>query len=160
MKKIAFCLMFAVSGAAVASDTWFEVSGVSKHLQKSTYTWKGETKKFNETNIGLGLAKEVHDNVELKVGFYENSYNKTSKYAAGFVHANMTYGDFKVKPGVVAGVVTGYDETPELANKVQPIAYAVIAVEYKSVRVNVGYLPSRLVGGNTDVATIQFGFKF
>jgi hypothetical protein len=160
MKKVLVAaLSLAAISSANAGDMWVEINGLSRHIGGDTYTWQGETKKYNEVNPGLGLGIPLHKNIEAKVGFYENSYDITSAYAGGFFHLNMNLGELKVEPGVTLGVVTGYSETVEQAMRVQPIGYLNVQVGYRGVRLGVGYLPSRLAGGDVDVVTLNLGLR-
>ena len=157
--KMKFVALMMIAGSATAGDVWVDMNGVSKHIGAEEYTFNGETKKFNEINRGLGVGVEVHKNVEVTAGFYENSYYKNTVYVGSRLFLNYKVGEVKIKPGVLIGAVTGYDDTVEQAKKLQPIGYATLSVEYENVRVGFGYLPSRAVGGNADVFMVQLGFK-
>jgi len=155
MKKV---LVAAISLAAISSanagDMWVDINGFSRHFGADTYEWQGETKEYKEVNPGLGLGIPVHEYIEGKVGWYDNSYDMTSAYAGGFFHLNINIDDFKIEPGGFLGVVTGYSETPEQANKVQIIGMPQVQISYKSVRVGLGYLPGPIPAG-----TLNFGLR-
>lgn len=65
---------------------------------------------LNQHNPGLGLTYSFSPDWSGSLGFYENSYRKTSAYAlANWTpwHASLP-GDFSLAAGVTAGLVSGY----------------------------------------------------
>ena len=87
----------------------------SKHMQ---------TSGLNEVNFGVGYGRTLGGHTEARVGVYNNSYERTSVYAAVSVHTNGY-----VQAGVLGGVVTGYNNTPVGAGPVTPYALPTSAVQ-------------------------------
>lgn len=156
---------------AFADDTFLDVNLASKHFgtivcDPHVYDC---AKYPNQSNLGLGLSTKVSQfddgegvrfAIDVKVGFYNNTFYKNSVY--GLVNLRgmdpMKLGS--VRPGLVLGLVTGYNDTPQQASTLMPILMPNVAVGLsKKTEVMFGYLPSRMFGGNVDVLTVQLQYQ-
>lgn len=110
----------------------------SKH-ENPTY---GANQYYNEDNDGFGITYGYSDNVDLKFGFFENSYYQETYYA-GFVLNKDYYlfNDFVISPGVGFIFATGYDDTPMDAPGVAPVIHPSISFGHRTLRSTIGYLP-------------------
>lgn len=159
---LAFALLLtSLDVRAQKGDLWLDMNVTSWHSNE-TYTWKGNTKKYNSDNIGLGLSYEVEDWYEVKVGVYDNSYYKTTVYGGVNVKHDLAASrNWTIAPGLTAGVVTGYNDTPMHAAAIAPILLPNVELGYDQWRAVVGFIPVRAFGfGNTDVITVQVSAKF
>ena len=82
-------------------DYSLNVNGKSKHL--------GADVKYNEDNPALGLLAEK-DGEFLTAGGYKNSFGDPSYYLGGGVKKRYGGKDFYIEPGILAGLVTGYED--------------------------------------------------
>jgi len=155
MNKIILLAILASSTLhAGQGDTWINVHLGSNHLNLDTYIDEGVTREFNEQNLGLGISHEFIETLDLRVGFFDNSYHKTSFYLAGSVHTSYK------KPIALAlqiGMATGYDNTPVGENNVVPFILPTISVNIKSFRGELGYIPWI---EDTSIVTFTMGYKF
>lgn len=171
LASIAITSMFATTAALAESPReWsLDVNGLSKHSE-SRYDDDGVSREYNETNLGLGASidwREWRDLVrrsawtqwiddagidaDLKIGFFDNSYDDTSFYAGSFFHKDLGSGNWRFAPGVTVLLMSGYDDTPEDAPTVFPIAVFGLEVGHRALKLNIGYVP----WGEVDVATVQ-----
>lgn len=152
----------AVSSIAHAEqgDVWVDVNGLSKHYGGRDYFCDdGVCKKKNEVNPGVGVGYEVRDWAELKLGFYKNTYYATTTYAGVNFKKDFNVGPTIVSPGVMFGVVTGYERVSD--NVVNLAGSLNLSTTYERVRVTVGYTPlKQVIGKGNDVITLNVGFKF
>lgn len=142
-------------------DTWLDLNLTSFHTEQH-YWWEGEMRRYNNRNLGLGFTHEFADWLEVKGGFFENSYDKTSVYAVvGLDYDLVKSKRWVLAPGVAGGFVTGYDDTPEQADTVAPWGMLSMTIGYANRwRLNLGYLPSRLFDvGTVDLVTVQVGIR-
>ena len=145
-------LLVSVQIQALEQGEWnFDLNVASKHSEESYGS--GD---YNEENWGLGASYGYWDNLDLKFGFFENSYDKTSVYAGAFYHKDFYFGDWTVAPGVGLLLATGYDDTPENAPVVAPILMPAITFGHRAVKANVGLIPF----GQVKAATLQLQFNF
>jgi hypothetical protein len=190
MKSLLFLVLILWAGMASANDVFIDVNGFSKHSQGSYITdcattttpkskshGKGHGKghggttstscgseKFNSQNGGLGLTYSMTKHFDAKVGFYDNSYYRTSWYAGVNAKYDFNYGKFSISPGVMVGGATGYDNTPMYGDVVQLIAIPNVKMAYGPIGMTLGYIPKSPVGTNKDevqvsVVTLQFNVK-
>ena len=161
------------SAQAVASDNFgrwsVDINGVSKHSE-NRYFEDGQSRKYNETNMGLGGSvewlgwnrlvrqspwtqwiAEARIDVDIKAGFFDNSYDETSFYAGPFFHRDMGTEDWKFAPGLAVLMVTGYDDTPEDAPPIFPLPVFSLEFGHKALKFNLGYIP----WGEVDLFTLQ-----
>jgi hypothetical protein len=170
MKKFIFATIVIFTTAtsipawADSGQLWLDINVTSIH-GKDTWEYNGKEGAYNENNFGLGLGYQVSDFGEWKIGFYENSYNKTSVYAGMRFRTNLLLGFIEdptwvFAPGLTLGVITGYNDTPEEARALNPVILPSIDIGHRSIgRMNVGFLPATGVNG-THLITFQFGVGF
>lgn len=150
---------FAATPAA--NDVWIDLNVGSKHSEKS-YVWQGRTQSFNEANWGLGATYGLRDWCDVKAGWFENSYDKTSLYVLVNPKWELSpRSHWSVAPGFALGLVSGYQHTPERTAAVAPWGMLTLSLGFNERwRVNLGYIPSRLfVSNSIDVATLQLSIK-
>src|SRR4030066_1093964 len=97
-------------GVAEAQDVFLDVNGLSKPRQE-TFVYQGQQETFNGDNAGLGVTAALSKHIDLKVGFYDNSYFHTTVYGGGNVKTEFSFGQIKFAPGVTGGLAPGYDNT-------------------------------------------------
>jgi hypothetical protein len=147
--------------SAAKGDFWLDLNVGSKHSEKN-YVWQGRRNSFNESNLGLGATYQLKTWCDVKAGWFDNSYDRTSIYA--LVNPKwelLHHSRWSLAPGVAAGLVTGYQHTPEQTGAVAPWGMVTLSLGFNDRwRVNLGYIPSRLfVSNSIDVATLQFTIK-
>ena len=186
---LAFILLLLHVQETYAGDLWLEVNGLSYHTEsdyhdgyekrygslyelqgpgccrsddgKTLYVLEEKRESYNAYNYGLGAMYELDDHIAVKGGFYNNSYSKTSVYGGVNVRWEIPVGKLKVVPNTTVGFVTGYDDTPVEASKYQLTALPAVGIGTDNVRLNVGYIPSKMVFGDeyADVITAQLQLK-
>ncbi len=162
MKTIitAFIILYSGLTHSTEGDLWLDVNVASYHTS-SEYCYNGRCQEYNQFNYGAGISYEVHKSLELTGGYFRNSYNKNSFYGGGKIKHDFLIKKFVVTPGVMLGVMTGYEDTEVDASKIQPIALPTLGLAYGKFRGVVGYLPISLIGaGSANVITFQAGIKF
>ncbi len=146
-----------------------DLNGLSRHSE-SRYVEDGVSREYNETNLGLGASIEWREwrdlvrrsawarwiddagiDADLKFGFFDNSYDDISFYAGSFLHRDLGSGNWRLAPGIAVLLMSGYDDTPEDAPTVFPIAVFGLEVGHRAVKLNIGYAP----WGEVDVVTAQ-----
>lgn len=134
---------------------WINVGAFSRHDGKRI----DNGQEYNETNSGLGYEWQASEHVNYSLGFFENSYAKTSWYASafyGYTVATTSWG--KLRLGLTGGLVTGYP-----ANDVLPLFLPTAMIETKHAGINIGYSPSFSRGGekiSNDALIVQVKFRF
>jgi hypothetical protein len=116
LKTLAAALLLAVSfttiTAAHAADA--PASRLSLDLNlASIHTKAWARRDLNQVNPGLGLEYQASPDWSAAVGFYRNSYRRTSVYALGIwtpLHLDLPAG-LKASAGLAAGLVSGYTRT-------------------------------------------------
>jgi len=83
-----------------SGKTSLNINGKSKHLNTDI--------EFNEDNPGLGLTIE-NGNKLLALGGYKNSFSEPSYYIGAGLKKRFG-NDLYIEPGLLGGVVTGYDK--------------------------------------------------
>lgn len=141
--------IFTFSTQTLSFDGWLNAHLASFHHQSEF--------EYNEKNIGLGLALPTSPELDLLIGFYENSYNKNSVYAGFKRHTANNYG-FSV--GIAAILVSGYDETRYGSGKVIPTFMPQLTYTVKNIRVEVGVIPSFGKRDYTAISTLTVGSRF
>lgn len=81
------------------AETWVGMNTVSHHFDPA--------RKYNERNLGLFYERRTSDEWGHQLGYYENSYNRTTAYAVSTWQPWTVLG---VKLGAFAGIGTGYRE--------------------------------------------------
>jgi hypothetical protein len=147
-------LMFSGSLAALDQNEWtLDINTGSKH-SKETYA---KNKYYNEENDGFGLTFGYSDMIDIKVGFFENSYEKSSIYGGAVFNKDYyLFNDIVVSPGVGLIFATGYHNTPVDAPMLAPIVYPTITIGHKTLRSTIGYIPY----GEDTVFTFQTQIQF
>lgn len=147
--------------SSAARPAWLDVNVTSRHSEKGYFIGR-ERHRFNSNNFGLGLTWEPAAWWELKAGWFDNSYHKTSVYGAGAIKWNLLgNGPWIVAPGALLGALSGYQNTPEQTGEITPWGLATLTLGHRKYgRLNLGYLPSKLFkAGVVDVLTVQVGIK-
>jgi hypothetical protein len=62
----------------------------------------------------------------------------TTRYVDVDWQLNYSYKELRISPGIGGFLVTGYDGTPEFAEKLQPAVMPVVTFGYKNLALNVG----------------------
>lgn len=169
---ILLVMSWGLVGAGDLREWSIDLNGLSRHSE-SRYVENGVSREYNETNRGLGATIEWLEwgdfvkrskhtqwiekagiDADIKFGFFDNSYNKTSFYAGPFFHKDLTAGDWKFAPGIALLLTTGYKNTPEDAPVVFPIPVFGVEIGHRAVKLNFGYVP----WGEVDFATVQLQF--
>ncbi len=88
-------------------------------------------RKFNEDNTGIGYR---FGRADVLVGYYRNSHNKDSFYAAYEAQWQVVK---HLRVGVLAGAVSGYGHTA-----LRPLVLPEVVGEYRGVELAVTYAPN------------------
>jgi hypothetical protein len=151
----------ALAATAAPAATYLDVNLTSIH-QRQGWKEQGRLVAFNDRNFGVGLTHEVRRSLEVKVGFYQNSFYKTS----GYVLANFIYhqrlGAVTVAPAFGVGLISGYRGTSccdvtDGRSDVEPAVFPNLSLGIAAARLNIGTIPR--LKGDMDVFTFQFEFK-
>ncbi|CAZ88718.1 hypothetical protein [Thiomonas arsenitoxydans] len=109
LKTLAAASLLAITTAAHAADA--PASRLSLDLNlASVHTEAWARRELNQVNPGLGLEYQASPDWGAAVGFYRNSYRRTSAYALG-VWTPMRLdlpGGLTASAGLAAGLVSGY----------------------------------------------------
>jgi len=133
-------VLLITSGIARGNDLYLNVHGASNHLNTS--------EKFNESNPGIGLT--WGNKWYGTAGTYYNSiYRKTWYLGGGYSASIFKYGDFEVKAGATAAVVTGYYISPAA------IALGTLTAGTEDYRLLLGLIPSYQAWPPIVTASIQ-----
>ena len=148
-----FFVIFAVPSYSLEPYEWtLDVNTSSRH-QRQTY---GNDKYYNENNNGFGLTYAYTESIDLKIGYFENSYHNTSAYGGLTLNEDFyIHDEFVISPGIGLMFSTGYQNTPLNAPLVVPIIHPSISIGFKTMRSTVGYIPSR-----NPVLTFQTQIQF
>ena len=150
MKTWLFFILAIIASDSFANDWWLDVHLASYHFNRDGYYQDGEQHDWNEKNFGLGVTYQYHENVQLMGGFFDNSYHTHSNYAAINFHANYNIKSLIIKPGVLIGGVTGYEDTPMNENSwvrtVTPMAGPNLSIGTKKLLLNIGLIPIEDMG--------------
>ena len=124
---------------ALEFDDWaIDVNTGSRH-SNATY---GNHQYYNEDNDGVGLTFGYSPSIDIKLGFFDNSYNRTSVYGGlVFNHDFVIFGDFVISPGVGVLLASGYDHTPVDAPVLAPIVHPSLSFGHRYLRSSIGYIP-------------------
>ena len=148
----------AISNELYEDFTTVDVSLRSYHIGKRCYSKC--TKKYNESNYGLGFSTTVSKRTGITLGFLQNSFDQTSYF--GTINFRKT---FRISPKIAlvpklsVGVANGYKDTPgKLANEdgIVPVLSPNISLYTGPLHMNVGILPS----ANTGVVIFRAGLRF
>jgi|GEM_PF-3418021 len=154
-KYIAWVLLLCFMAPVHALDPYewtLDVNTASKH-QIKTYD---RGKKYNENNDGFGFTYGYTDSLDLKVGYFENSYNNTSVYAGFVVNKDFYIHDkFVISPGLGVLFTSGYDDTPLQMPFITPVLHPSLSIGFNTLRSTIGFIPS-----NNNVITFQTQIQF
>ena len=158
-----YTLLFLMGcvGVAEGQDVFLDVNGFSKHSQE-TFVYQGQQETFNGDNAGLGVTAALSKHIDLKVGFYDNSYFHTTVYGGVNVKTEFSFGQMKFVPGVTVGLATGYDNTPMHSGLFQLYVIPNIGIRFGSIGVTVGYIPGVSLASDSapvSVVTAQFQYQ-
>jgi hypothetical protein len=145
-----------LAAAPAAAATYLDINLTSVHQRRG---WKkqGRLVTFNDRNFGIGLTHEFRRSFEVKAGFYQNSYYRTSGYAlANFVY-HQHLGPVTLAPGIGIGLVSGYRGTAcdytHGHSDVEPALFPNLSLGTSAARLNIGAIPR--VKGDLNVLTFQ-----
>lgn len=155
-KIIALAILASFQLHAEQSDTWINVHLGSNHLDLDTFTQDNVAREFNEQNLGLGISHEFVEHWDVRAGFFENSYYKTSVYLAVSPHTSYQK---PIAVALQAGIATGYGGTPIGDGDLVPFIMPTISVNIKSFRGELGYIP-RVNNDTSSALTFTVGYKF
>jgi hypothetical protein len=146
MKYFVLVLLLLLSTTASANDVYVDVNVASKHL----YTDKDG--RLNQRNFGVGITYKATDTKSYKMGYFKNSYSKTSAY--GLIDYSIDLSD-NIIIGVTGGLVTGYNNTngeyAEIVDNVQIMMLPHVDVKFSNFVVMMGVTPKLL--------TLQLQYK-
>ena len=157
MKKILLivAMMFVNFSAMADMSGWLDINLASKHSE-SSYIQNGVRKDYNEKNLGFGLSFSLHDNIDGKFGFYENSYDATSLYGAFDFHTSYKQ---TFAAGIDIGIVTGYDVMYPSSHFLLYGMPHVTAI-WNDMRIQLGYVPAVFKRNEVSIATLRVGYRF
>jgi len=149
--------LYPAANAMDKGEWTLDLNGASWHSERN-YTYQGETSRYNQSNLGLGVTYAAHDNVDVKAGFFENSYDKTTLYAGIVLHQDFKSADNQwiLSPGFALLLASGYDDTPENTPAITPLGAFTLSAGHRVLRVTLGYAPF----GEVDVVTAQLQYQF
>lgn len=120
-------------------DWYLDINGISRH-EKDPDEVMGQSaaekigNKWNERNYGIGVTAK-DGNTFYTAGGYKNSLYEPSFYAGAGLSKRFG-NDFYIEPGVMAGLVTGYE------NPVTPFVMPQLSVGLKDFgALNLRYAP-------------------
>jgi hypothetical protein len=132
-------VFLVVSKQANAYNGWLDVHLTTSHTKRSYTDQSGKDIEYNQNNFGLGLALPVYTNIDVRAGFFKNSFNNTSVYAGADFYVNrsryFTY-------GVNAGVASGYENTPAQTSTLAPMLMPHVTFKVNNFRSEIGYIPA------------------
>jgi Antimicrobial peptide resistance and lipid A acylation protein PagP. len=135
-----------ISTQAVPGRNWLQTGFMSYHLDRQ----QTHERNFREQNYGIGLEHKLSENSSVSVGYYRNSIDKDSYYAA-YAYQPLKAGPVKI--GALAGVVTGY---PLNNGGPIPMLLPLASIEGKRMGVNLTYVPK--LKDVSSVLALQFKF--
>ena len=121
---VVLALIFAPHEAR--ADTWGVATITSHHFDRSA--------GHNERNFGVGIEQDVRPGLRAVVGFYDNSFNRTTIYL-GVAFMPLHIGDFSF--GLVGALASGYSSD----RRFLPIALPVVQYERSGWGANIGVVP-------------------
>ena len=140
--------------------TWLELNIGSRHADDTYPTADGDV-SYNEKNYGIGITVPIKDDkyFSYTLGFFKNSFYKTSVYGGIDIHGDHTNG---LNIGIIMALITGYGSasyddpqggrTRSFSN-VMPMFYPYLAYRYELINVKVGVFPI----GDSIVPTFSIG---
>jgi len=147
--------------ASEDNNVWLTVGGFSYHSSGD----------FNQVNPGLGveLPFNYSEGTTFSVGFYKNSYDRRSNYAA--FNTSLVKSDH-YSLGLSYGVVSGYgtwekkyhyernknEYAYEYHDKWKAVVLPTLTLEYDNIGVNVMFIP-KIEAKGTNALALQFKVK-
>lgn len=122
LRAAASALLVALAAAGTARATPIERGRLTLDINTTcVHTRTYARDHLNQVNPGLGLTNQVTPDWSVSIGFYRNSFRRTSGYALVNwtpLHLSLPAG-VRVSAGLTAGLLSGYthDENP-----VRPLA--------------------------------------
>lgn len=156
LQSLFIVFVLFISSPVLAYSGWMNVHIGSNHA-RSDYVYDGKKQSYNEKNFGLGLSLPVTSKLDVVSGFFENSFKKTSLYLGANYHTPNKHG-FSV--GVNGGIVSGYEDTPNSRTSIAPMVIPHISYSLKTLRAEVGLIPSLGIEGTTSVVVLTIGNRF
>ncbi|MCG6938606.1 MAG: hypothetical protein LJE83_10630 [Gammaproteobacteria bacterium] len=132
-------LLLVVSKQAYSFDGWLNIHITASHAKRTYMDKTGNNVEYNQNNFGLGVSLPYNSNIDVRAGFYDNSFNATSVYAGADLYVNPSR---FVTVGVNTGVATGYENTPAHTSTLAPMLMPHITFKMKNFRTEIGYVPS------------------
>jgi len=121
--------LFALTEVTSASEVWLDMNLGSKHMGDNP-----SGQPWNERNYGLGATINGYT-----VGFYKNSYFKTSFYAGVTIGTKaIAVGKARIRLGASLGAVSGY------FYPITPVAIPNLSVEVLNTKITVGIMPAKI----------------
>jgi len=139
MKSIIATMFLLVSTQAHSFDGWLDIHLGTSHAKRTYMDKSGNAIAYNQNNFGLGLSLPAYTNVDIRAGFFENSFNHTSVYAGADI---FTSRHRFISAGVNLGVATGYENTPTKTSTLAPMLMPHVTIKMKKFRTQIGYVPS------------------
>ncbi len=151
---LSIATLLSLNAYALETYEWsMDINTGSKH-SNSSY---GKNQYYNEENDGVGLTYGYSQNIDIKVGFFENSYYRTTVYAGAVLNKDFNlFNNIVVSPGIGFMLATGYDNTAADAPIIAPIVHPSISFGHKALRSTIGYIPY----GEDKVITFQTQILF
>ena len=164
MNRLLLISILLTTTPVFALEGWVDIPLVSIHTEDTVTFDTGETVELNELNLGIGITvapgkysygddKYVPmEYMSYRVGVYNNSYNRTSVYAGINPHTSR-YGN--IMYGVMLGVVSGYDITPNDSSLIMAVVPHV-SFQGKHMRTEVSFIK----GKKAVALALTVGFRF
>lgn len=142
-------LLYSERARADDSDWHLAIHGLSSH---GAHHQPGIGTRYNERNVGAGLRLQLDPAVDVQVGAYRNSYDRTSAYAVGtWLPAQL--GPLRV--GAFAGLTNHY---PMRDGRVVPVGGLAARLQGDTFSATLRAVPA-VAGKTTGVVAIEFGVR-
>ncbi|MBX9938322.1 MAG: hypothetical protein K2Y32_03685 [Candidatus Obscuribacterales bacterium] len=125
-------------------DTWLQLGALSYHQNREA--------NYRETNYGIGILRRLDDQSAFAVGYYRNSLDKDSFYAA---YHYTPYELGPVKLGMQVGAISGYKALKGLPT---PMLLPLATIEGKHIAADITCIPP--IGTVSAVCAAQLRVKF
>ena len=153
-------VLFSTTSHANESFNTIDMTLRSYHIKDRCYAEC--SKKFNESNLGIGISWYATKNVGLIGGVLENSFNKQSAYlTVNFTGTAYRNNHIVVRPGFALGAINGYDDVGIDIKGVNdagiaPVISPNVSLYTKRFHMNLGAMPS----ANTAILIFRAGVRF
>jgi len=151
-------ILFSSNTFSLELYEWtMDINTGSKHSDEAYQNNYGNNQYFNEDNSGFGVTYGYSEHLDVKMGFFENSYFNTSTYVGAVLNKDFyIFSDLVISPGLGLILTTGYDDTPINAPSIAPILHPSISFGHKLLRSTIGYIRY----GEDEVYTFQTQILF